>query len=1251
MSINRRVLSKKLRKRFVCFLCAVVLIHTNGYYYQFAKATTLQETTIAPTTEQTENDVPSIYLSSGTEEDAVPLDTLTKADGYTNGNVTIQDKDSTILLEQSDLSIKVRGNTTAKAEKKPFTIKFPEKQNLFGMGKAKKYCLLANAYDPTLMRNYIALKLAKELELAYTSDFTFVDVYLDGEYWGNYLLVEPVEAGSSRVDLNTNKGEFLIEHELNRIDVIEPNRNVDTSNYSYRDLTELDDGITQSSAGTTYIELDDNSNYRFILSDPEYETQEETKQAALRAKRILQNAKDTLTNPDATMADLSKVIDVKSFARLYLLNEYLKLVDVGYSSLFFYYKNGKLYAGPAWDFDLSMGNAGAYYTRKGSNTFDDYNNCMIEWYDPQYFSSTSGIWANSCFFWPLVKNSSFMIAVANLYQQKKTTLQNIYEDNGWIDSFCREYTGTFAKNYTKWKVRDEKNSGTKENGYSGLCGMRYADETLEENVAYMKKWLQYRDEWLSGEKGWNIASIAADHTQLYEQIYRATDLNGNLYSNFDIVTKALQDAAEVDKNGTDTETLAATTKALKEAIEALTQRQLLPIADYNFAGGTAGEKIVDNKQDNSYTSVISGTNSKFTGHVTGDRYRSLKWSDEDYLDGDQNTIVPILEPKQEVNDGKWGANGEVYFQLETSTRQYHNLMFSASIGATKKGACYYKLQYSLDGTTFSDIIGSETGLSKNKTLEPLYQDYSLPRTLDNQRKLYIRIIVNSDRTVSGDSGFFGGTSGEIAINHIKLTATEKKLDYTEYDTASSAAIQLNPDHYEDFSTLQTLLEVDAYRENITQEEIDDLTIQLQQALDTLVKKPIFLVNYETNGGNAIETQEYIYGSNFSYAIPTNPGHEFDCWCEDEALTIPYDTANPPVSDVTLYAKWKVPVTFIPTTEPVRTTTGPTIKPSLKPLQEPTEHPTVKPVIHPQETAAPMHTPAVIPTDPPTPATPAPSGTGTPGIAVTRIPEVTAPTSPIADMTTVPATTVSHVPELPEESTRPLTTPATKPSPATEVPETTAKANETPVATSTMNAATAAPSGFPRPTTDPCNETLIKNDPIVLTLTATYRIPIAKNTARKIQTVDPSEITLYTEGLNTAKLGITYANQLNPDNVIWSSSEPKVATISDTGTVTAKSSGVTILTAKTEYGVTSVKLTVKRAFLKIANKHKLTQLKRANKGKIRVTASPKGKVTFHSRNKRVVVIDKNGRIHARQTGIAHIIVTCNHMKRKIRIKVI
>ncbi|MDR1971935.1 MAG: CotH kinase family protein, partial [Treponema sp.] len=86
-------------------------------------------------------------------------------------------------------------------KKKPYRLKFIEKQKLFGLTKAKSWVLLANAGDKTLIRNSIAFEMGQRFDLPFTNHYIPVELVLNGEYRGSYLLTEQIQTGKGRVDI------------------------------------------------------------------------------------------------------------------------------------------------------------------------------------------------------------------------------------------------------------------------------------------------------------------------------------------------------------------------------------------------------------------------------------------------------------------------------------------------------------------------------------------------------------------------------------------------------------------------------------------------------------------------------------------------------------------------------------------------------------------------------------------------------------------------------------------------------------------------------------------------------------------------------------------------------------------------------------------------------------------------------------------------------------------------------------------
>ena len=105
--------------------------------------------------------------------------------------VPIIDKDNNKIYSKLE-SFKGRGNRTWERYKKPYQIKFKDKLDLFGMGNAKTYNLITNTFDGTLARNYIFFDLSKKLGLEYSVDAEPVDLYINNNYMGSYLLTEKI---------------------------------------------------------------------------------------------------------------------------------------------------------------------------------------------------------------------------------------------------------------------------------------------------------------------------------------------------------------------------------------------------------------------------------------------------------------------------------------------------------------------------------------------------------------------------------------------------------------------------------------------------------------------------------------------------------------------------------------------------------------------------------------------------------------------------------------------------------------------------------------------------------------------------------------------------------------------------------------------------------------------------------------------------------------------------------------------------
>ena len=149
-------------------------------------------------------------VSIHTQDGVIPYDKETEI----VSQITIVSEDGTKVLSEPG-GVRERGNASRGFPKKPYRIKFDKKQNVLDApAKAKKWTLINNYGDKTLMRNLLAFELSRKMGMPYTPYGTAVDVLLNGEYKGCYQLCDQIEVKSGRVDITEmtpedNTGEAL----------------------------------------------------------------------------------------------------------------------------------------------------------------------------------------------------------------------------------------------------------------------------------------------------------------------------------------------------------------------------------------------------------------------------------------------------------------------------------------------------------------------------------------------------------------------------------------------------------------------------------------------------------------------------------------------------------------------------------------------------------------------------------------------------------------------------------------------------------------------------------------------------------------------------------------------------------------------------------------------------------------------------------------------------------------------------------
>ena len=263
-------------------------------------------------------------------------------DGYTG------DYSDTELTDTDELQldyIRGRGNITWNVDKKPYKFKLDKKEELLGMGKNKHWALLANRYDGSMLRNRLVSYISEQLGFEYTPKMLPVDLVMNGKYMGSYFLSETVRIGKSRLDIG----------ELTAEDNTEPNI---TGGYLL--------GINPFSLIKEFPEdnISNISGLRIWHEDPEFASNDGDETGTPEQHKYidtyLQNLSEAIFSSTFKNSDgvpYYDYMDLKSTADFWLVQAFTLNHDAYDTTSNYFYKkrNDKLFWGPLWDFDYSMG--------------------------------------------------------------------------------------------------------------------------------------------------------------------------------------------------------------------------------------------------------------------------------------------------------------------------------------------------------------------------------------------------------------------------------------------------------------------------------------------------------------------------------------------------------------------------------------------------------------------------------------------------------------------------------------------------------------------------------------------------------------------------------------------------------------------------------------------------------------------------------------------------------------------------------
>ncbi len=622
--------------------------------------------------------------------------------------------------------IKGRGNTSWGKDKKSFNITYDSAQSIAGMDKTKKFSICANYQDDTLSRNRFLYDLGDEVGLPYSPDSRYADFYINGKYMGSYQMCQKIEVGKNQLI-----GDFTGEEYINADGsfatdfpfALKVDSGVDPGDFSF---TAGDNNIIMCAP-----ELEYSDQYYYEVQDYVSAKFEEMYYA-------LENDSPSLSN----------IVDMDSFAKIILINELGKNWDAGISSFYFVYKqdtdgNYKFFASPPWDYDNSLGNA------KGVES-DLYDMGVTDYEEPTgYFVTYKG-------------GDYYTSNVASLMFRNTELQKRIGEV--WYESFVPAIENKFKKTGV--------NTGE---FYSADVYYDLVKDSAEMN--YTLGWPLFAEpNWLCDHSSVNVCNF--DYTtKAYSQNSTATYYDANTFKGIwdycidwttsraawlsnefaDYYIPVPQPTAPTTEPATSGSTIATQPTTIHQVGE----KTLVEFA-FDSTNKVEGDKLVEYGNKDGYKATY-GEGDLFLS-VDGENGRALEWSTAEY--GTTGTDkVPVMSAGSK---NLWGA--QPYIQITFDAVRYSELTFSMELAGSKKAPANWKMQYSTDGINFTDIQGTDFTITEaNRKLMTTYiNGVKLPDICNGAEKVTLRLIPTSTTTVAGGDYRETPTSGEIAINYIKI---------------------------------------------------------------------------------------------------------------------------------------------------------------------------------------------------------------------------------------------------------------------------------------------------------------------------------------------------------------------------------------------------------------------------------------------------------------------------------------------------
>ena len=410
-----------------------------------------------------------------------------KGQGDFESNITIIHENGTLIQEYPVLT-RIRGNASASFEKKPYRVKFNDGKShhmlkdgsLESPAKAKKWTLINNYGDKSLMRNILAFEMSRRLQMPYSVWCQPVDVIMNGEYQGCYQLCDQITIDPKRVPIM----------EMEKTDIEYP---FITGGY----LVEIDAYASNEPAN---IRFTSDKGLPVTIKEPDEDGIVTAQYNYIKNFFNEMEARVYASNYTDPVDGFRSRLDLSSFLKHFIVGEFSGNMDTYWSTYMYKNRNEDMfYVSPCWDFDLAFENDQRIYPINGHS----------DW----IYKSGSAAGTMKNFVTRILSDAAAYKSLRMMWKEMRDNGLFTEESlDAYVDSMAMVLDKSQTLNFTRWKMLS-----------SDVHQNPRVPQTYAEEIEFVKDYINARIAWIDNKLKYTAGPISTGKGETFE-IASAADL-------------------------------------------------------------------------------------------------------------------------------------------------------------------------------------------------------------------------------------------------------------------------------------------------------------------------------------------------------------------------------------------------------------------------------------------------------------------------------------------------------------------------------------------------------------------------------------------------------------------------------------------------------------------------------------------------------------------------------------------------------